>query len=437
MGGRFLFRRGGTDMTNDYKPLADQIRPRTLDDVVGQQHILGKAGLLRRIVESGSTPNMIFYGPSGTGKTTVARIIAEQTQRSLRKLNATTAGIADIKKIIDELDTFLTPGGVLLYLDEIQYFNKKQQQSLLEFIEDGRITLIASTTENPYFCVFGAILSRSTVFEFKPVSADDAEKAVKRAIVLLNSERALPVSVEDGVTRRIAQACGGDVRKAINAVELLFSAATGENRITLEDAILISQKSAMRYDKDGDEHYDILSAMMKSLRGSDPDAALHYLARAMEVGDLAGICRRILCSASEDIGMAYPQAVPIVKACVDSALQLGLPEARLPLAEACILLATAPKSNSVVMAIDEAVSDVKTGHIGSVPRELQNVHADGTGFEREQGYLYPHAFPGHWVRQQYLPDELKDRSYYHFGDNKNEQAAKKYWDGIKHGHSGK
>ena len=437
MGGRFLFRRGGTDMTNDYKPLADQIRPRTLDDVVGQQHILGKAGLLRRIVESGSTPNMIFYGPSGTGKTTVARIIAEQTQRSLRKLNATTAGIADIKRIIDELDTFLTPGGVLLYLDEIQYFNKKQQQSLLEFIEDGRITLIASTTENPYFCVFGAILSRSTVFEFKPVSADDAEKAVKRAIVLLNSERALPVSVEDGVTRRIAQACGGDVRKAINAVELLFSAATGENRITLEDAILISQKSAMRYDKDGDEHYDILSAMMKSLRGSDPDAALHYLARAMEVGDLAGICRRILCSASEDIGMAYPQAVPIVKACVDSALQLGLPEARLPLAEACILLATAPKSNSVVMAIDEAVSDVKTGHIGSVPRELQNVHADGTGFEREQGYLYPHEFPGHWVRQQYLPDELKDRSYYRFGDNKNEQAAKKYWDGIKHGHSGK
>ncbi len=424
-------------MTNDYKPLADQIRPRTLDDVVGQQHILGKAGLLRRIVESGSTPNMIFYGPSGTGKTTVARIIAEQTQRSLRKLNATTAGIADIKKIIDELDTFLTPGGVLLYLDEIQYFNKKQQQSLLEFIEDGRITLIASTTENPYFCVFGAILSRSTVFEFKPVSADDAEKAVKRAIVLLNSERALPVSVEDGVTRRIAQACGGDVRKAINAVELLFSAATEENRITLEDAILISQKSAMRYDKDGDEHYDILSAMMKSLRGSDPDAALHYLARAMEVGDLAGICRRILCSASEDIGMAYPQAVPIVKACVDSALQLGLPEARLPLAEACILLATAPKSNSVVMAIDEAVSDVKTGHIGSVPRELQNVHADGTGFEREQGYLYPHEFPGHWVRQQYLPDELKDRSYYRFGDNKNEQAAKKYWDGIKHGHSGK
>ena len=381
-------------MDSRYQPLADEIRPRSLDDVVGQQHILGRNGLLRRIVESGSTPNMIFYGPSGTGKTTVARIIAERTQRSLRKLNATTAGIADIKRIIDELDTFLTPGGVLLYLDEIQYFNKKQQQSLLEFIEDGRITLIASTTENPYFCVFGAILSRSTVFEFKPVSAADAEQAVLRAIDLLNARREKPLEIESGVVRRIAASCGGDVRKAINAVELLFSACGEEGVIRLDDAVLISQKSAMRYDRDGDEHFDILSAMMKSLRGSDPNAALHYLARAIEVGDLTGICRRILCSASEDIGLAYP---------------LGLPEARLPLAEACILLATAPKSNSVVMAIDEALGDVRAGKVGSIPRELQNVHADGTGFEREQGYLYPHEFPGHWVRQQYLPDELKNR----------------------------
>ena len=414
-----------------YKPLADEIRPKSLDDVVGQQHILGKNGMLRRIVESGQIPNMIFYGPSGTGKTTVARIIAEKTNRTLRKLNATTAGIADIKQIISELDTLLTPGGVLLYLDEIQYFNKKQQQSLLEFIEDGRITLIASTTENPYFCVFGAVLSRSTVFEFKPVSAADVRMAVERAITLMNKQRGEELIFEEGVSSYIAASCGGDVRKAMNAVELLFAAAAAGASVTLEDAKAITQRSAMRYDRDGDEHFDCLSALMKSLRGSDPDAAMHYLARLLEVGDLTGACRRILCSASEDIGLAYPQAVPVVKACVDSALQLGLPEARLPLAEACLFLATLPKSNTACMAIDAALADVRAGHVGSIPRELQNVHADGAGFEREQGYLYPHNFPGHWVRQQYLPDELSDRRYYEYGDNKAEQAAKRYWEDIK------
>ena len=417
-----------------YKPLADEIRPHSLDDVVGQKHILGQRGLLRRIVESGSIPNMIFYGPSGTGKTTVARIIAEKTNRTLRKLNATTAGLADIKEIIAELDTLLTPGGVLLYLDEIQYFNKMQQQSLLEFIEDGRITLIASTTENPYFCVFGAILSRSTVFEFKPVTPKEAEPAVVRAFNILAEREGKTPELEPGVVQRISQACGGDVRKALNAVELLFTAGEVDGdtvRISLDDTKTVTQKSAMRYDRDGDEHYDALSALMKSLRGSDPDAALHYLARLLEAGDLIGACRRILCSASEDIGLAYPQAVPIVKACVDSALQLGLPEARLPLAEAVIFLATAPKSNSGVMAIDAAVADVRAGKSGPPPRELQNVHADGTGFEREQGYKYPHSYPNHWVRQQYLPDALKGARYYEYGDNKLEQTAKKYWDEIK------
>ena len=417
-----------------YKPLADEIRPHSLDDVVGQKHILGQHGLLRRIVESGSIPNMIFYGPSGTGKTTVARIIAEKTNRTLRKLNATTAGLADIKEIIAELDTLLTPGGVLLYLDEIQYFNKKQQQSLLEFIEDGRITLIASTTENPYFCVFGAILSRSTVFEFKPVTPKEAEPAILRAFNILAEREGKAPELEPGVVQRISQACGGDVRKALNAVELLFTAGEtdgGTVRISLDDTKTVTQKSAMRYDRDGDEHYDALSALMKSLRGSDPDAALHYLARLLEAGDLIGACRRILCSASEDIGLAYPQAVPIVKACVDSALQLGLPEARLPLAEAAVFLATAPKSNSGLMAIDAAIADVRAGKSGPPPRELQNVHADGTGFEREQGYKYPHSFPNHWVRQQYLPDALKGARYYEYGDNKIEQTAKKYWDEIK------
>ena len=417
-----------------YRPLADALRPTTLDEVVGQKHILGEGGMLRRIVQSGQIPNMVFYGPSGTGKTTVASIIAASTNRTLRRLNATTAGISDIRAIISELDTMLTPGGVLLYLDEIQYFNKKQQQSLLEFMEDGRITVIASTTENPYFYIYNAVLSRSTVFEFKQVPASEVEKAVRRAIRILSEREGVEPDVEPGAAEYIASVCGGDVRKSLNAVELLFSAAKradGKVLLTRADAEAISQRSAMRYDREGDDHFDIVSALMKSLRGSDPDAALHYLARLLEAGDLIGACRRILCSASEDIGLAYPQAVSMVKSCVDSALQLGLPEARLPLAQACILLANAPKSNSVVMAIDAAIADVRAGKAGPIPRELQNVHADGTGFEREQGYKYPHDFDGHWVKQQYLPDELKNAHYYAYGDNKNEQAFKAYWDKIK------
>ncbi len=417
-----------------YRPLADEIRPKTLDEVVGQKHILGKDGLLRRIIEGGDIPNLIFYGPSGTGKTTVANIIAQRTNRPLHRLNATTASISDIKDIIADIGTLLAPDGVLLYLDEIQYFNKKQQQSLLEFMENGKITLIASTTENPFFYVFGAVLSRSTVFEFKQITAEDALPAIDRGVDLLNERLGGTLVLEDGVREHIASACGGDIRKAMNALELLSSAARREEGklvISLEDAQTAAQKSAMRYDREGDNHYDIASALMKSLRGSDPDAAVHYLARLLEAGDLITAIRRLLCSASEDVGLAYPQAVPIVKACVDSALQLGLPEAKLPLSEAAILLATWPKSNSACMAIDAAMADVRAGRTGDIPRELQNVHADSAGMEREQGYLYPHDFPGHWVRQQYLPNELKNRKYYQYGDNKTEQAARRYWEEIK------
>lgn len=416
------------------RPLADEIRPRTLDEVIGQKHLIGEGALLRRLIENGTSANMIFYGPSGTGKTTIANIIASRTQKTLHRLNATTASLQDVKDVIAEVGTIMAPGGVLLYLDEIQYFNKKQQQSLLEFMENGAITLIASTTENPYFYVYNALLSRSTVFEFKSVTPQELLPAVERALGILKARSELPLSWDEDVPMQISMQCGGDVRKAINACELLYASARVEKgalHLSTADAAQLAQRSAMRYDKGGDAMYDCASALMKSLRGSDPDAALHYLARFLEAGDLITPCRRLLCSASEDVGMAYPQAVSIVKSCVDTALQLGLPEAQLPLAQAAILLATAPKSNSVIEAIGAAWSDVKRGKTGDFPRELQNVHADSTGMAREQGYKYPHSYPHHWVQQQYLPDELRDTVYYHYGDNKNEQAAKQYWEKIK------
>ena len=417
-----------------YQPLADLLRPQTLDEVFGQEHILGKGAVLRRLVESGNIPNMIFYGPSGTGKTTVANIIAKQTNRTLYQLNATTASTADIKNIVAQLDTFMAPNGVLLYLDEIQSFNKKQQQSLLEYIENGKITLIASTTENPYFYVFNAILSRSTVFEFKQISAQAAEKAVRRAVGFLEERTDLHADPEDGALQYIAGACGGDLRKAMNAVEVLFSAAQPEGdrfALTLEDAKAVTQKSALRADRDGDNFYDLLSAMQKSIRGSDADAAVHYLARLLEAGQMQAACRRLMVIAAEDIGLAYPMIIPIVKSCVDAALMLGMPEARIPLGDAAVLMATSPKSNTGHIALDMALEDVRKGKDGDFPRHLQNMHVDTYTQEREQGYRYPHNYPNRWVEQQYLPDELVGTHYYTFGDNKIEQAAKHYWETVK------
>jgi len=412
-------------------PLADKIRPAALSDVVGQPHLLGEDKPLRRIIESGRIPNMIFYGPSGVGKTTVARIIADSANMRLHKLNGTNAKTEDIKNIVAELDTFLGCNGILLYLDEIQYLNKKQQQSLLEYIEDGSITLIASTTENPYFYVYNAILSRSTVFEFKPVAPEDMEKAVRRGFSEMAKDTGTEYDVADEAVRYICQGVGGDVRKCLNTVELCALSAK-QGRVDLELAAELTQRSNMRYDRDGDQHYDLLSALQKSIRGSDENAALHYAARLIEAGDIISLSRRLLVIAAEDIGLAYPEAIPIVKACVDSAMQLGLPEARIPLGDAVVLLATSPKSNSGYNAINAALADVQNGVIGDFPRHLQNVHCDGEDAEiRGQHYLYPHDFPNHYVKQQYLPDNLKDKVYYHFGENKFETAAKEYWERIK------
>ncbi len=419
----------------EYQPLADKIRPLSLDEVVGQSHILGQGGVLRRIIESGNIPNMVFYGPSGTGKTTVANIIAKRTQRTLHRLNATTATISDIRDVMADVDTLMAPNGVLLYLDEIQYFNKKQQQSLLEFMENGKICLIASTTENPYFYVFNAVLSRATVFEFKSVSAQEVLPALHRAVDVLAAQNQAEINCEDGVLEHIAASCGGDVRKGINAIELLCAAAGfPEQRqlaLSLADAELTAQRSAMRYDRDGDNHYDILSALQKSIRGSDANAGLHYLARLLEAGDLISACRRIMVIASEDVGLAYPQAVSVVKSCVDAANMLGLPEARIPLAQAVVFLATAPKSNSAIRGIDAALKDLRNGKSGDIPAYLMDSHYTGAKkLGRGLTYRFPHDYPKHYVRQQYLPDEIKQAEYYSYGDNRVEQAAKSYWDAV-------
>ena len=386
--------------------------------------------MIRRIMASGSIPNMIFYGPPGTGKTTVAEIMARHAGKKLFRLNGTSASTSDIREVISSLNTIDGLNGVVLYLDEIQYLNKKQQQTLLEFLENGSITLIASTTENPYFYVYNAILSRSTVFEFRSVAPSDVEKAIQRAARILGEEYACQVLLEEGVSSAIAHSCGGDVRKSLNMVEVLFLAAHQEDgvlHLALSDVEAVSEKGSLRYDRADDMHYDLLSALQKSVRGSDENAALHYLARLLEAGDLISPCRRLLVMAAEDVGLAYPQCVPIVKSCIDCAMQLGLPEARIPLAEAVILMCTAPKSNSAICAIDAAIADIRKGGDLSVPDHLRDGHYDGAQkMGHAIGYQYPHSFPNHYVSQQYLPDSLSKAVYYHFGDNKTEQAAAAY-----------
>ncbi len=417
-------------------PLADRIRPQRIEDMVGQSHLLAEGKALRNIIESEEIPNLIFYGPSGVGKTTLASIIAKKTNRKFHKLNGTSASTADIRAIVGELDTLAAPNGILLYLDEIQYFNKKQQQTLLDYIERGEIILIASTTENPYFYVHGAVLSRSTVFEFRSITAEEIIPGVKKAFDFLAAERGITVEADDAVLLHIARSCGGDVRKAMNSAELCVLSTIPDEKgrvvITKEKAEELTQKSAMKYDREGDEHYDILSGFQKSMRGSDADAALHYLARLLEAGDMPSAIRRLLVCANEDVGLAYPMIIPIVKAAVDTALMVGMPEARIPLANAVVLVCNSPKSNSAYLAFDAAMADVRSGNSGPIPRQLQNKHFDGEdNTNKGQFYKYPHDYPNHYVPQQYLPDKIKNRKYYVFGDNKNEQAAKEYWERIK------
>lgn len=398
--------------------LADLLRPQTIDDIVGQSHLFGERGVIRNMLAGGRITNMIFFGPPGTGKTTAASIIAKQTDMSFYKLNATSASTADVKEVLQSSGNLFGTKGTLLYIDEIQYFNRKQQQSLLEYIEDGRVTLIASTTENPHFYIYNAIISRSSLFEFKPVGAADCAKMLFKALAYLNEENKSDKTISQKTAEYIASSARGDVRRAIGLFENAYFAA--ESEIKPEDADNFNYGVGNYND---DVHYDMLGCLQKSIRGSDPDAAAFYVAKMTEQGDIISLCRRLQVIAAEDVGLAYPQAISIVKACCDSARELGLPEARIPLADAAILLATAPKSNSGYLAVDAAAEDIRAGKGTNLPLHLQS--------PLFKGYKYPHDYPNHYVEQQYLPSDLKGKKYYNFGDNKTEKVAEEYWKKVK------
>lgn len=420
------------------QPLADKLRPQQIDDMVGQSHIIGKGKIINKLIENKTIPNMIFYGPPGTGKTTLANIIANVTGKKYIKLNAVNCGVKEIKEAIDssKRDLF-SYNGIILMLDEIQALNRKQQQSLLEVIEDGSVTLIASTADNPYFVVYKAILSRSSIFEFKPINKHDILIGLKKSVEKLKTiYRYESINVEEKALEYIAQTCNGDMRSALNKLELVFNIGIDITsncvNITLENVIDCSSIKMLNFDRGGDDGYSILSAFHKSLRGSDPDAAIHYLARLVKAGDIQGVTRRLLCVASEDVGLAVPQAITITEACVSAALQLGFPEARIPLAQATIYLAQCPKSNSVISAIDMALADLDTIETGDIPNHLKDAHYSGAAdLGRGVDYKYPHDYPNHYIDQQYLPDPIKDRKYYNAGNNKNEKSFENYWDTLK------
>lgn len=405
-------------MANKNEVLADILRPQSFDDIVGQAHLFGERGILRRMMEKGRMSNMIFFGPPGTGKTTAASIIAKQSGMNFYKLNATSASLSDVKDIIAQTNNVFGFGGILLYIDEIQYFNRKQQQALLEYMEDGRVTLIASTTENPHFYIYNAIISRSTLFEFKPVEKKELARALERALRFLNERDGTAVTVSGGALEFIAQCSGGDVRHAINLLEGAYYACDGEINAELVKELHIPVDNFS-----DDAHFDLLSCLQKSIRGSDPDAAVFYVAKLLHCGELLSVCRRLQVIASEDIGLAYPQAAAIVKACCDSARELGMPEAAIPLSNAAVLLATSPKSNSAYLALHAAQADIEEGLGKEIP-----VHLRSPLFK---GYKYPHDYENHYVKQHYLPDDLKNKKYYTYGDNKTERAAKEYWEKIK------